>query len=191
MTPGLDLDSADNTYGEVIKDKRYPDDPQLAIQNNSQLPNLNPTRSSSASGNSNMNRNLEIVAPPHNEARAKAVNRLLRLLSEAKAKSARVNSISKKFLGALARSNGLPASKMVTPSVQYKGSIAIPLPGKRNFNNRGLSRSESPETAIQRLELASQPEADSIDDMYSDDDVNLVSEVDDDQIGMLRSSYNG
>ena len=185
-----DMDDMENSYGEVIKDKRYPEDPQMAIQNNSQSPDLVAMRTNSAVANGKMNRNLEIVPPPHNEARARAVNRLLRLLSEAKAKSSRVNSISKKFLGALARSNGLPASKTVAPLVQYKGSIAIPLPGKRAFKNQEGAQFGTPESFIQRLELVSQPEDDSLEEMYSDDDANLVREMDDNQAGISLFSYN-
>lgn len=77
----------------------------------------------------------EIVPPPRNEARTRAFNRLLRLISEAKANNPKATS-TKKFLGQLARNNGLPAPgtkpKMLLPMVQYKGSMGIPLPGKRS-----------------------------------------------------------
>lgn len=192
MVPGANFaDYADNSYGDDIKDKRFPDVLQMAIQKNNQPPNPVLMRNNPGSGSSGSsigsNKNFEIVTPPHNEARARAVNRLLRLLSEAKAKSARVSSISKKFLGALARSNALPTTtKTIAPLVQYKGSTAIPLPGKRTPINPAatrsaieLNRSEPKEADI---EFGSQAGNDSIDDMYSDD-VGLVEGTDEDQIG--------
>lgn len=177
----------ENSYSDVIKDKRFPEDPSTGITKNSQPPNPVLMRNNPATGSSsgiNNNKNHEIVPPPHNEARARAVNRLLRLLSEAKAKSARVNSISKKFLGALARSNALPTpqttSKTVVPLAQYKGSIAIPLPGKRTSIN-----SEPKDPDVENLEFNSQVINDSIDDMYSDD--ADFAEGTEDQIGKALS----
>ena len=182
MSPGLSYDYMESPYGDVIKDKRYPDVTQTVYQKNNQPPNPvlmrnNPgTGSSSSSGGGN--KNFEIVTPPHNEARARAVNRLLRLLSEAKANSAGVNSISKKFLGALARNNALPVSKAVVPLVQYKGSTAIPLPGKRtSISSRIPLESKD---VVGDFEFANQSEDDSIDDMYSDD---IAAGTEEDQIG--------
>lgn len=75
----------------------------------------------------------EIIAFPNNEARTRAVTRLLRLFSEGRMDPRRVGSISKKFIGALARNNALPPPTKPTSGIQYRGSLAIPLPGKRGF----------------------------------------------------------
>lgn len=193
LTPGSNLADLENSYSDVIKDKRFPEDSSTSIQKNSQPPNPVLMRNNPGTGSgSGMNKNYEIVPPPHNEARARAVNRLLRLLSEAKAKSARVNSISKKFLGALARSNALPTpqttTKTVVPLVQYKGSIAIPLPGKRTSINSGMTRSaiefgrsEPTDATVENLEFNSQAINDSVNDIYNDD-VDFA-EATEDQIG--------
>lgn len=182
VAPGSSYDYIENPYGDVIKDKRYPDVIQMAMQKNTQPPNpvlMRNIPAGSASSNSG-NKNFEIITPPHNEARARAVNRLLRLLSEAKANSAGVNSISKKFLGALARNNALPVSKTIVPLVQYKGSTAIPLPGKRTSISSRIPLQPEPKDIVGDLEFASQAEDGSIDDMYSDD---IVAGTDEDQIG--------
>ena len=75
----------------------------------------------------------EIIAFPNNEARTRAVTRLLRLFTEARMDPRRVGSISKKFIGALARNNALPAPTKPASGIQYRGSLAIPLPGKRGY----------------------------------------------------------
>lgn len=75
----------------------------------------------------------EIISFPNSEARTRAVARLLRLFSEAKMDPRRAGSISKKFIGALARNNALPTSTKPSSNIQYRGSLAIPLPGKRAF----------------------------------------------------------
>lgn len=169
------VDYMENSYDDVNKDKRYPD--VAPVLKTNQPPNPVLMRNNPGS------KNFEIVTPPHNEARARAVNRLLRLLSEAKANSGRVNSISKKFLGALARNNALPpttSSKAVAPLVQYKGSTAIPLPGKRSSISSGaaplfpVDLQRTPDDIVGHLEYASQPEDDSldiVDDSFVDDEM--------------------
>ncbi|XP_057364856.1 uncharacterized protein LOC130685555 [Daphnia carinata] len=170
MTPGSDfVEYVQSTDDDVIKDKRYPD----VMGINNQRPNSVLIR-----GNPNVgvksNKNFEILTPPHNEARARAVSRLLRLLSEARANSANVNSISKKFLGALARNNGLPTGpKATAPFVQYKGSTAIPLPGKRTSIDWGalrhpVHRSEIADTS-ENLQFNNQAEEYPTEDIFTDD----------------------
>lgn len=191
MTHGSDfVDYGESSDDDVIKDKRYPDVIQAAIQKNGVRPNPVLMRNNPIINvGKSSNKNFEILPPPHNEARARAVTRLLRLLSEARANSAAgANSISKKFLGALARNNALPASgpKAIVPFVQYKGSTAIPLPGKRTSINSGASRipdnrSQATDTNG-HLEFPSQAEEIPIEDVYSDD-VMFSMQEDEDQIG--------
>jgi hypothetical protein len=117
------------SLGDVSKDKRYPEVVQMAMPRSNYRP-ANPVLLGHSVG-----KVQEIVTPPRNEARARAFNRLVRLLSEAKGNNPKAAS-TKKFLGQLARNNGLPAPatkpKMLLPMVQYKGSMGIPLPGKRS-----------------------------------------------------------
>lgn len=191
MTSGSDfVDYVESTDDDAIKDKRYPD----LTGKNSQRPNAVLMRSNpSVGGKSGSNKNFEIITPPHNEARARAVSRLLRLLSEARANSAGVNSISKKFLGALARNNALPSgSKASVPFVQYKGSTAIPLPGKRtSFDLEPLRlpihRSEAGDTN-EHLEFTSEAEEYPIEDIYTDD-VILGLEEDQQHIGKKKMGW--
>ena len=114
-------------FGDVSKDKRYPEVIQMAMPRSNYRP-ANPVLLGHSAGHA-------IVTPPRNEARARAFNRLVRLFSEAKGNNPKAAS-TKKFLGQLARNNGLPAPstkpKMLLPMVQYKGSMGIPLPGKRS-----------------------------------------------------------
>lgn len=196
MTPGADfLDYGEGLDEDVIKDKRYPDVIQAAIQRNGGVrPNPVLMRNNPIISSKSSNKNFEILPPPHNEARARAVSRLLRLLSEARANSAAgANSISKKFLGALARNNALPASgpKAILPFVQYKGSTAIPLPGKRTLINSGApgildNRSEATDTDA-HLEFSNQVEEFPMEDVYSDD-VMLGMGEDEDQTGKTKKS---
>ena len=194
MTTGSDfVDYGESSDDDVIKDKRYPDVIQAAIQRNGVRPN--PVLMRNINVGKSSNKNFEILPPPHNEARARAVTRLLRLLSEARANTAAgANSISKKFLGALARNNALPASgpKAIVPFVQYKGSTAIPLPGKRTLINSGASRipdnrSEATDTDG-HLEFPSQAEEIPIEDVYSDD-VMFGMQEDEDQIGKKKTIF--
>lgn len=194
MTPGADfVDYGEGLDEDVIKDKRYPDVIQAAIQRNGGVrPNPVLMRNNPIISGKSSNKNFEILPPPHNEARARAVSRLLRLLSEARANSAAgANSISKKFLGALARNNALPASgpKAILPFVQYKGSTAIPLPGKRTLINSGAprildNRSEATDTDA-HLEFSNQVEEFPIEDVYSDDAMLGMGE-DEDQTGKTK-----
>lgn len=183
MTPGSDFgEYVESTDDDVIKDKRYPD----VMGINSQRPNPVLMRSNPSVGVKS-NKNFEILTPPHNEARARAVSRLLRLLSEARANSANVNSISKKFLGALARNNGLPSgSKATAPFVQYKGSTAIPLPGKRTLIDSGalrlpVHRSEVGDIS-EHLQFNNQAEEYPTEDIFTDDVILGLGE-DEEQTG--------
>ena len=118
-----------------MRDKFYPD--VMQQQQKKVVPNPVMMRNAASTGRINGHGYGEVVAPPPpNEARARAVNRLLRLLAEAQTNSKKASYISKKFLGALAKSNAIPTypKALGLPSnIQYKGSMAIPLPGKRAF----------------------------------------------------------
>lgn len=126
---------------DVSKDKRYPE--ATVPLASPHRPNPVMMRNTPPSAAAVVSRpagteTRKIFLPPHSEVRARAVNRLLRLLADAKTSPKTYNSVSKKFLGALARGNALPGAPFPSrfqPSsslVQYKGSTAIPLPGKRN-----------------------------------------------------------
>lgn len=103
----------------------------------------------------------EIITFPNNEARTRAVTRLLRLFTEAKMDPRRVGSISKKFIGALARNNALPPPmKQAASNIAYRGSLAIPLPGKRAFDRPSVGN----EFANEKSTLSDYPDMTMVDD---------------------------
>lgn len=124
----------DEETDEINKDKRYPEIPQPIVSAGSpHRPNPVLMRNMPPSAPIVFIPETPVATIPHSEIRARAVNRLLRLLAEAKIRNS--PSISKKFLGALARGNALPLTPpraLSSGGIQYKGSMAIPLPGKRS-----------------------------------------------------------
>ena len=173
---------------EVIgKEKRYPEDIEDALQLSSGRRIVDvPSPQRFLVPQTTFRTPQDISVPFQNEARNRALSRLLRLLSAVQA-NPKLQSKSKKFLGSLARSNGLPIASSPTfknvPTLLYKGSTAIPLPGKRSSGFEPAPYFISPKSVaeliqdIDNLYADEQEGGDIYDDLSdtSENDVNIES----------------
>lgn len=112
---------------------------------------------------------FQVDEPQYNDARMAAIDRLLRLISEARANSKTETSYkTKKHIGALARNNAVP-HRTRTSSVPNKGSGFDPSPTKRTpFRTGHDDEGFLYEKTKNYDEVLSKMQDDSL-DMYADD----------------------